>query len=135
MAWDVDREDWRTYRVDRMRPRIPTGPRFTPRPPPDGDLARYLTRGVSTAPYRYQARITLHAPAQVAADRLPPTVGAIEAVDERTCLLHTGSNSLDEIAIYVGLAGFRFQVHDPPELITRVRELSAQLAEATEPPR
>jgi predicted DNA-binding transcriptional regulator YafY len=134
VAWDVDREDWRTYRVDRMRPRIPTGPRFTPRPPPDGDLAAYLTRGVSSRPYRYQARITLHAPAQAAADRLPPTVGAIEAVDERTCLLHTGSNSLDEIAIYVGLSGFRFQVHEPPELVTRVRELADRLAEAAAPP-
>ena len=130
VGWDTDRQDWRTYRVDRIRPRIPTGPRFDPRPPPDVDLAGYLARGVSTAPYRYQARITLDAPAEVAAERIPPTVGVIEAVDPHTCVLHTGSNSLDEIAVYVALFGFRFRIHEPPELITHIRELAARLNDA-----
>jgi predicted DNA-binding transcriptional regulator YafY len=130
VGWDTDRQDWRTYRVDRIRPRIPTGPRFDPRPAPDVDLAGYLARGVSTAPYRYQARITLDAPAEVAAERIPPTVGVIEAVDPHTCVLHTGSNSLDEIAVYVALFGFRFRIHEPPELITHIRELAARLNDA-----
>jgi predicted DNA-binding transcriptional regulator YafY len=128
LGWDTGRNDWRTYRADRLRPRIPTGPRFTPRQEPD--VAAYLSRGVSTAPYRYQARITLYVSAEVAADRIPPTVGVIEAVDRETCLLHTGSNSLDEIAVYVGLFDFRFQVHEPPELVTRLRDLAARLTEA-----
>ncbi len=56
VAWDTEREDWRTFRVDRMRPRTPTGPRFTPRPlPGDGDLASYVARGVSSAGFRVQA--------------------------------------------------------------------------------
>ncbi|WP_020578762.1 helix-turn-helix transcriptional regulator [Actinopolymorpha alba] len=131
IGWDTDRSDWRTYRVDRIRPRIPAGPRFTPRQAPDVNLADYLTRGVSTAPYRYQARITLHAPAETAAERIPPTVGVIEAVDPHTCLLHTGSNSLDELAIYVALFGFRFQIHGPPELIAHIRDLTARLTDAT----
>ena len=130
VGWDTDRRDWRTYRVDRIRPRIPTGPRFTPRPAPAVNLADYLTRGVSTAPYRYQARITLHAPAETAAERIPPTVGVIEAVDSHTCLLHTGSNSLDELAIYVALFGFRFQIHGPPELIAHIRDLASRLTDA-----
>jgi predicted DNA-binding transcriptional regulator YafY len=132
IAWDLDRDDWRTFRVDRMSPRVPTGPRFTPRPLPDKDLARYLTRGVSTAPYRYQARITLHVPASVAAERIAPTVGAIEAVDAETCVVHTGSNSLDELAVYIGLFGFRFTVHEPPELVTHIRALASRLAEAVD---
>ena len=130
VAWDVERDDWRTYRVDRLRPRIPTGPRFTPGPPPDEDLVRYLSRGVSTAPYRYQARIVLHVPAAVAADRVPSTVGVIEAVDGNTCVLHTGSNSLDEITVYVGLFDIPFHVVEPPELVIRVRELARRLTEA-----
>ncbi len=135
IGWDTERRDWRTYRVDRIRPRIPTGPRFTPRPAPDVDLADYLTRGVSTAPYRYQARITLHAPAETAAERIPATVGVIEAVDSHTCLLHTGSNSLDELAVWVASFGFRFRVHEPPELVAHIRDLTARLAEATDQPR
>ncbi|MFC4018743.1 helix-turn-helix transcriptional regulator [Micromonospora sp. GCM10011542] len=130
VGWDTDRRDWRTYRVDRIHPRIPTGPRFTPRPAPDVNLAGYLTHGVSTAPYRYQARITLHVPATTAAERIPPTVGVIEAVDPHTCLLHTGSNSLDELAIYVALLGFRFQIHEPPELVAHIRDLATRLTDA-----
>jgi predicted DNA-binding transcriptional regulator YafY len=130
IGWDIDRADWRTYRIDRMQPRIPTGPRFTPRQPPDLDLAGYLSRGMSTAPYRYQARITLHVSAEMAAERIPTTIGVVEAIDSRTCLLHTGSNSLDELALYVGLFGFRFQVHEPVELIAYIRDLAARLTEA-----
>lgn len=130
VGWDTDRRDWRTYRVDRIHPRIPTGPRFTPRAAPDIDLAGYLTHGVSTAAYRYRARITLYVSAETATERIPPTVGVIEAVDPRTCLLHTGSNSLNEIAVYVASFGFRFQIHEPPELITHVRDLATRLTDA-----
>ncbi|WP_345140882.1 YafY family protein [Dactylosporangium darangshiense] len=130
VGWDTDRRDWRTYRVDRMHPRIPTGPRFAPRPAPDVDLAGYLNHGVSTAPYRYRARITLDVPAATAAERIPPTVGVIEAVDPHTCLLHTGSNSLDELAIYVASFGFRLQIHEPPELIAHIRDLATRLTDA-----
>ncbi|WP_433346563.1 helix-turn-helix transcriptional regulator [Micromonospora sp. CA-111912] len=132
IGWDTDRSDWRTYRVDRIQPRIPTGPRFTPRPAPDPDFATYLTHGVSTASYRYQAKITLYASAEAAAERIAPTVGVIEAVDSHTCMLHTGSNSLDEIAVYVALFGFRFRIHEPPELITHIRGLATRLTDAVE---
>jgi len=130
VGWDTDRRDWRTYRADRIHPRIPTGPRFTPRPAPDIDLAGYVGHGISTAPYRHRARITLYTPAQTAAERIPPTVGVIEAIDPHTCLLHTGSNTLDEIAIYVALFGFRFQIHEPPELIAHIRDLATRLTDA-----
>ncbi|MFE7743241.1 helix-turn-helix transcriptional regulator [Nocardia sp. NPDC057455] len=130
IGWDVDRADWRTYRVDRVLPRIPTGPRFTPREAPDTDLSGYLSRGVTTAPYRYAARITLAVAAEVAAERIAPTVGVIEAVDAESCVLRTGSDSLDELAIYVAGFGFGFRVLEPPELRTRIRELAARLGAA-----
>lgn len=130
IGWDVDRGDWRTYRVDRMHPRIPTGPKFTPREAPDMDLSGYLSRGVTTSPYRYAARITLLVPAEVAADRVAPTVGVIEPIDTESCLLRAGSNSLDELAIYVALFDFPFRVHEPPELVERVRILAARFADA-----
>ncbi|WP_039817287.1 helix-turn-helix transcriptional regulator [Nocardia otitidiscaviarum] len=130
LGWDVDRDDWRTYRVDRLTPRIPTGPRFTPRDAPEIDPAGFVSRGVSTAPYRYQARITLFAPAAVATDRIAPTVGVIEAVDADTCVLHTGSDSLDELAVYVGIFGFDCRIHEPPELVDHIRTLTARLAAA-----
>jgi predicted DNA-binding transcriptional regulator YafY len=130
IAWDLERADWRTYRMDRLAPRIPTGPRFTPREAPDLDLAAYLSRGVTTAAYRYQARVTVHIAAEVAAERIPPTVGVIESVDPHTCLLHTGSNSLDELTLYLGLFDLPFTVHEPPELIAHIRDLATRLTDA-----
>ncbi|MGW6619798.1 helix-turn-helix transcriptional regulator [Nocardia sp. NPDC055002] len=133
VGWDVEKQDWRTYRVDRLRPRIPTGPRFTPREAPEVDLGGWVSRGVSTSAYRYQARITLEVSAAVAADRIPPTVGVIEAIDEGHCLLRTGSNSLDEIAVYTALFGFGFHVHEPPELIEHLRALADRVTAAITP--
>ncbi|WP_225724626.1 MULTISPECIES: YafY family protein [unclassified Nocardia] len=127
-GWDVDRADWRTYRVDRLTPRTPTGPRFTPRAAPDA--ADLVSRGVTTAPYRYQARIMLRASAAIAAERIAPTVGVIEAIDAETCVLHTGSNSLDSIAVYLLGFGFEFEVLEPAELAARLRELAARLLRA-----
>jgi predicted DNA-binding transcriptional regulator YafY len=133
LAWDLDRGDWRTFRVDRMRPRIPTGPRFAPRELP-ADLPAHVGRGITTRGYRYRARFTLQVPIEVAADRIAPTVGTLEAIDERSCTLHAGSNSLDELALYVGLFGFPFEVHEPPELVAHVRELAVRLAASADRP-
>lgn len=132
VAWDVDRADWRTFRVDRLQPRTPTGPRFTPREAPDIDLAGYVSSNVSVAPYRYTARVTIGVPADSAADHVPPTIGVIEPIDAESCLLHTGSNSLDELAIYLALFDLPIRIDEPPELIARVRELTARLSAAVE---
>jgi predicted DNA-binding transcriptional regulator YafY len=129
VAWDTGRQDWRTFRVDRLAPRTPTGPRFTPRPLPS-DAAAYVSQNVASAPYRYQARILMHAPIDVVAEEASPTAGRLEPVDERSCILNTGSNSLDQIALYVALKGIDFEVLEPPELVEHVRTLAARLTRA-----
>ncbi|GGO84129.1 helix-turn-helix transcriptional regulator [Wenjunlia tyrosinilytica] len=131
VAWDAGREDWRTFRVDRITPKIPTGPRFTPREPPDTDIAAYTSWAVSTGAYRYRARITLHAPIERMALKVPPTTGFLEAIDDRTCTLRTGSNALDALAVYIALIGVDFVVHEPPELVEQVRTLAGRFSRAT----
>jgi predicted DNA-binding transcriptional regulator YafY len=134
LAWDTGPGDWRTFRVDRIQPPLgPPGARFTPRPLPAGDVAAYVSQAISSAPYRYQARILIHAPMAAVAERSSPAAGRLEAVDEHSCVLHTGSNSLDELALYVAVKGFDFEVLDPPELIPVLRELSSRLARAAGP--
>jgi predicted DNA-binding transcriptional regulator YafY len=136
IAYDLERQDWRTFRVDRLRPRRPTGPRFVPREPP-AEAAAYVSEAVAVSPYRYQARILMRAPIEVVADQSSPTAGRLEAVDEHTCLLHTGSNSLDQLALYVALKGVDFEILDPPELVDHVRALADRLRRAgrgPEPP-
>ncbi|GAA0954643.1 helix-turn-helix transcriptional regulator [Nonomuraea longicatena] len=132
VAWDTDKEDWRTYRVDRLRLRTPNGPRFVPRNPPDEDLAAYMSRAISSAPYRYRARLTVHAPAEVVAERMPPTTGTVEPVDAQTCVLLCGAHDLDEIVVWIALMDIGFEVHEPPELIERVGAMAARLRAASE---
>jgi predicted DNA-binding transcriptional regulator YafY len=125
VGWDVDRVDWRTFRVDRVEPRTPTGPRFTPRElPEDGDVAAYVARGASAAAFRFQARITVHAPAAVVAARITPAVGTVEAVDEHSCVLETGADRVETVAVYLGLLDADFEVLEPPELVAKLQELS-----------
>jgi predicted DNA-binding transcriptional regulator YafY len=129
IGFDLDRQDWRTFRVDRMRLWTPTGPRFTPREPPP-DLPGYVSQSLSTAPYRYQAKILMHAPLAVVAERTSPSAGRLVALDEHTCVLLTGSNSLDELALYVAIKGVDFEVLEPPELLAKISELADRLQKA-----
>jgi predicted DNA-binding transcriptional regulator YafY len=89
-----------------------------------------VSQSVSSSPYRYQARILMHAPLDAVAEVASPTVGRLEAVDEHSCVLHTGANSLDEIAIHVGLKGIDFEVLEPPELVAHIRTLAQRLTRA-----
>src|SRR5262245_4424712 len=85
VAFDMQRQDWRTFRVDRMRPVTPTGPRFAARPLPDEDIAGYVARKVGSVPKRYPATVLVHAPAAVVTERLPASVGSVEARDAQSC--------------------------------------------------
>jgi predicted DNA-binding transcriptional regulator YafY len=129
LAWDREPAGWRTFRVDRITGTPEPGPRFPPRDPPE-DVAAYISRAISTAPYKYQATIRLHATAEAAAERVPPSAGLVEAVDEHTCLLHVGGPSLDGFPVYVAQIGFEFEILSPPELLERVRVLAGLFGRA-----
>jgi len=124
VAFDVRRADWRTFRVDRVRVRTPGGGRFTPRPLPAADLATWVSRRVAAATWRYRARVTVFAPADVVLARIGPYAGEVTAVDEATCVLDTGSDSLETIAVYLGLLGYEFRAESPPELAGQLREIA-----------
>jgi predicted DNA-binding transcriptional regulator YafY len=131
VAWDGEREDWRTFRVDRIEPRLSADRRFVPRDPPAEDIAAYVSRAVSSARDRYQARVILRAPLAQVASRVPQGAGTLEAIDEHSCLLRTGSDWLGGLAVYVADIGVDFEVLDPPELIDRVRRLADRFARAS----
>ena len=133
LAWDIDRRDWRTFRVDRIEgPVAPPGARFTPRKLPSDEVAAYVSQSISSAPYRYQARILFRAPAAAVARHSSPAAGWLEEVGQHTCVLHTGSDSLEALALFVALKGFDFQVLEPPELVPVLRALSDRLRQAAD---
>lgn len=129
LAWDTDRADWRSFRVDRMEPKSPTGPRFAPREPPM-EAAAYVAQGVTSRAYRYQAVVTLRAPAEAVAQYTSSGFAAVEAVDDGTCVLRTGAESLDALAVYIGMLGVDFEVQEPPELISYLGVVAGRLARA-----
>ena len=128
VALDLERADWRTFRADRIESARLTGVRFEPRDPPDA--AAFVANAVTTAPYRYQARVLIHAPASDVAAQVPPTTAFVEAVSAGSCLLTSGSDSLDSLAFHIAMLGYNFTVQEPPELADRMRALATRLLQA-----
>ena len=132
VAYDVGRRDWRTFRVDRLHPRTPNGPRFSPRDLPEEAVDR-VRRGASAAAWRYRAQVVVHVPAEQLAERINPAIGTVTSVDDSRCLLDTGADSIEALAVHLGLLGVDFTVTGPAELVELVRTLADRYHRAAEP--
>lgn len=128
VAYDSTRDGWRTFRADRIQGSPEPGPRFTPRDPPDP--AAFVAESITTAPYRYRARVLVHVAADVAAELVPPTAGVIEAVDRDRCILTTGADSLTFLALHLAVLGHDFTVLEPPQLVDELSVLAERLHRA-----
>jgi predicted DNA-binding transcriptional regulator YafY len=125
---DVDRDEWRTLRLDRVQAATETGHRFELLDPPDA--SEMVTRATTMAPYRYRATATIAAPASEVRRRVPATVALVSEIDGEHCQLSTGADQLAVIAGHLVLIGLPFEVVDPPELRRWLAELGRQLAES-----
>jgi predicted DNA-binding transcriptional regulator YafY len=130
VAFDVRRADWRTFRVDRILVRTPGGGRFTPRPLPSDDLAAWVSQRAAFAAWRYRARVTVLAPADTVLARIGQYVGTVTAIDDHTCVLDTGSDNLETLAVYLGMLGYEFRIESPSELADHLREIAARYQRA-----
>ena len=130
VAWDCGREDWRTFRVDRLARPAPTGVRFDPHKLPARDPAAYVKQSLSSAPYRYEARVTVHAPADELRGRRW-FGGTVEPIDDATSLWRTSDDNLDWLAMRVAMLGHDYEVHEPPELVERLRIVGERAARGT----
>lgn len=135
IAWDPAREDWRVYRADRMTPRIPTGPRFTPREIPGDDPAAFLAARFQSPDvpggWPCQGDVILNRPAS----EVVPFAGdgVVEPLGPDRCRLRTGSWSWPGLA--AGLARFDtdIEVIGPPRLRDAFRDLARRAAKAATP--
>ena len=130
VAWDRHRNDWRTFRLDRVAKPVSTGVRFVPHTLPAKDAAAYVKQSIAAAPNRFEAIVTLHAPAGALASRVPAHWGALEPIDAHTCTYRTGDDDLRWLAWRIAMLGVDFEVHEPPELIEHLRALASRLARA-----
>ncbi|SSW65639.1 helix-turn-helix transcriptional regulator [Achromobacter agilis] len=133
VAWDPARDDWRTFRIDRIAGAPKIGAHFAPRPPPEGgDLRAYVSRAVNMAPHPEPARVILHAPRAVMAARIPPGAGQIEPLDAARCLLQCPVHSLDALVYWLMALGVEFEVLAPAALRDRLRLAAERLARSLE---
>jgi predicted DNA-binding transcriptional regulator YafY len=125
VGYDRLRDDWRTFRLDRIRDLAETGMTFPRRESPD-PLA-FVSEGMTVAAYRWQAQVMLDVAYERAAWMVPPTVGVLEAHGEKT-LLRIGADELDFIARYLTQLPCRWKILDPPELTGTIRSLIDRVA-------
>ncbi|GAA2666061.1 YafY family protein [Streptomyces aculeolatus] len=134
VAYDLDRADWRSFRVDRIDDPRPTGVRHPPRELPAADAAAFVAESIAGHRGRYRAVVTLHVPLDEAVRRLPRGAGLLEPAGEDRCTLVTGGDALDWLAVRIALLGVDFEVREPPELADFLRDLGDRISRSCPPP-
>lgn len=131
VAYDLDRADWRTFRVDRVGDPFATGVRFAPRELPTGSAAEFLRRSMQRHQESYDFEVTFAAPAKAVATRAPSWLGVPEPIGEGACRLRgRTADAADWLAVRLALLGYEFTVREPAELVESVRELGGRLVRA-----
>jgi predicted DNA-binding transcriptional regulator YafY len=130
VAWDLERDDWRIFRVDRITPRTPTGPRFTPRDIPGGDVHTFVNarfKGSNdTNAWPCRGTVILNLPASAI---LPfAGDGTVVALAPDRCSYEVGSWSWVGLAASLGRFDTTIEVVGPPELTAAFGELAARYA-------
>ncbi|MFC9894773.1 helix-turn-helix transcriptional regulator [Nocardia sp. NPDC127579] len=128
LAYDLDRQDWRSFRVDKMTAVTPRTWRFRPRPAPDA--ATYVQEGVASRAYRHRARFLVHAPAELVRTQVPASAAVVRPAGADRCEITSGADNLDAVLMHVLLLGHDFDILEPAQLAARSRELAARLLAA-----
>ena len=130
VGWDRGREGWRTFRVDRLTRPVAGGTRFKGRSLPAKDAAAYVRQSIAGSGSRYEARVTVHAPADTVAKRLPWVAGALEPIDAQRSEYRTADHDVEWLAIRIAMLGVDVDVDGPPELIAALDALGRRLQRA-----
>ncbi|MFB7374780.1 helix-turn-helix transcriptional regulator [Streptomyces sp. NPDC056222] len=132
VAYDLEREDWRTFRVDRVSDPFATGARFPARELPEGGAAAYIARSINRGQRpEVDLDVTFHASAQFVTARLPAHL-TLTATGPNSCRLRTSTaESIEWLALRLGLVDVPFTIHAPAPLITYVTELATRLSAST----
>jgi predicted DNA-binding transcriptional regulator YafY len=134
VAYDLGRDDWRTFRVDRVSNPFATASRFRPRALPTGNAAEFLSRSMARMQPELTVDVSFAAPAEFVAARLPGWLGTPEPTGPDSCRLRATSNSsLEWVAFRLTLVDCEFTVHSPVRLADHLRGLGARLTRATAP--
>jgi predicted DNA-binding transcriptional regulator YafY len=131
VAWDTVREDWRTFRVDRCRSIPSPRARFTARPLPATDLARYVQKSITRSPYSYDAVIRLSAGIREIEQRIPAEIAELTSDGPDTTILRAGFDSLDYPLMQLASLDVEFEILEPEAMRVRAAELAGRLRRAS----
>jgi predicted DNA-binding transcriptional regulator YafY len=134
VAWDLSRDDWRTFRADRIDGRPRLGPPFVPRMPP-ADVAARLERGIAYAPFSYRLTLRLAGDIDSLSANIPVWCGILEADGDEHCLLRVGADSAEALVAQVLMIGREAQLVEGQELVPQLSavlgRMSAMIAPTT----
>ena len=131
VAFDVDRDDWRIYRIDRLRDPRPLPWLQVARPLPAADPAAFVREKLYTSAPTHEAIATLEVPAAEAARRLGDTALEVAALDHARSRVRLASDTIGWLAMRLVLLDCAFTVEEPPELIAYLRRAGGRIARAT----
>jgi predicted DNA-binding transcriptional regulator YafY len=134
VAWDPSKDEWRTFRLDRIASLERQSERFKARPPPGDDLVEYVTRSLSSSLYPHQAKVLLHAPIEEVRRRIGPRDGLFAHVSETTCTMELGAQTLDVLAARILWLGVDFEVIASDTLRRHLETVAARLERASRCP-
>jgi len=128
LAFDIDRDDWRTFRLDRMADLRATGARAHHRTLPEASVADFLrTQAMSMAP-TFRADVTIHAPLRHVTTQLGDHLGdgtLTESGD--SCRWHSHLDTTEWLATRLLSLNTDFQVHGPPELVAHLDAIARRI--------
>jgi predicted DNA-binding transcriptional regulator YafY len=127
VAYDLDRDDWRTFRVDRASSVTVTGHTFHPRP--IDDPGRMVAEAITTTGYSYRAVVRVHAPAGEVARLIAPEVG-VTRPDGPGATVELGIDRFNWLAGYLIDLGLDFEVIEPIEMRAHLSALGERLHHA-----
>ncbi|MFH8990868.1 helix-turn-helix transcriptional regulator [Streptomyces sp. NPDC017940] len=134
VAFDLERQGWRTFRVDRVSEPFATGVRFAPRMLPGGSAEAYVRRSVLARRQEsaaYEVDVEFRAPLDRVGGRLPASLGEVVATGAGHCRLRgTVTEPVEWVAARLLWVESDFTVHGPQDLVLRVRELGRRLVAA-----
>ncbi|TRY18709.1 YafY family transcriptional regulator [Tessaracoccus rhinocerotis] len=131
LVWDLDRRDWRTFRVDRMGLRT-NGPRFVPRELSDEEVAAHFGAEREQPSWPVTGKVLMHDSARAVSRWLPPHQGSVTPVDEGSCVVELGSWSHGAMVAWLLLFETDFEVIEPEGLNEALADVGARVARASQ---
>lgn len=129
VAWDLDREDWRTFRLDRITEPHATRRRFERRSLPAPDATSFVTERLSSLPSAHCIDVIVAAPLEEVERHLGPWGTATEAGTDTT-RLRMDVDDLSWVVLMLAALNADIRHAEPPELLTLLHTLGARFNKA-----